>query len=176
MISLKSPREIDIMARGGAILAATLERLSAEVRPGISTKALDTVKEIVGAQLKPITLPRADDYSGIASLIIAAESAHTSGIYAKRNIALVRGEGARVWDADGREYIDCVGGMARPGDRWWNWWGRLMEDFGAKLVAESFMSAHALRELEIGWSQVAREPGAFIYTPVLVQIVARRSG
>ncbi len=43
--------------------------------------------------------------------IIAAESAHTSGIYAKRNIALVRGEGARVWDADGREYIDCVGGM-----------------------------------------------------------------
>ena len=45
MISLKSPREIEIMARGGAILAATLERLSAEVRPGISTKALDTVAE-----------------------------------------------------------------------------------------------------------------------------------
>ena len=45
MISLKSPREIDIMARGGAILAATLERLSAEVRPGISTKALDSVAE-----------------------------------------------------------------------------------------------------------------------------------
>jgi len=43
--------------------------------------------------------------------IIAAESAHTSGIYAKRGIALVRGEGARVWDADGREYIDCVAGM-----------------------------------------------------------------
>ena len=45
MISLKSPREIDIMARGGAILAATLERLSTEVRPGISTKALDAVAE-----------------------------------------------------------------------------------------------------------------------------------
>lgn len=45
MISLKSPREIDIMARGGAILAATLERLSAEVRPGISTMALDVVAE-----------------------------------------------------------------------------------------------------------------------------------
>ena len=45
MISLKSQREIDIMARGGAILAATLERLSAEVRPGISTKALDAVAE-----------------------------------------------------------------------------------------------------------------------------------
>jgi acetylornithine/LysW-gamma-L-lysine aminotransferase len=43
--------------------------------------------------------------------IIAAESAHTSGVYAKRAIAMVRGEGARLWDADGREYIDCVGGM-----------------------------------------------------------------
>ena len=45
MISLKSPREIEIMARGGAILAATHERLTAEVRPGISTKELDVVCE-----------------------------------------------------------------------------------------------------------------------------------
>ena len=45
MISLKSPREIEIMARGGAILAATLERLAAEVRPGLSTKDLDIVAE-----------------------------------------------------------------------------------------------------------------------------------
>lgn len=45
MISLKSPREIEIMARGGSILAATLDRLSAEVRPGISTKELDEVCE-----------------------------------------------------------------------------------------------------------------------------------
>jgi len=45
VISLKSPREIEIMARGGAILAATLERLSSEVRPGVSTKALDAVAE-----------------------------------------------------------------------------------------------------------------------------------
>jgi acetylornithine/LysW-gamma-L-lysine aminotransferase len=43
--------------------------------------------------------------------IIAAESAHTSGVYAKRPLAIVRGEGARLWDADGHEYIDCVGGM-----------------------------------------------------------------
>jgi len=43
--------------------------------------------------------------------IIAAEAAHTSGVYPKRPIAIVRGEGARLWDADGREYIDCVGGQ-----------------------------------------------------------------
>lgn len=29
-----------------------------------------------------------------------------------RSIGLVRGRGARVWDDEGREYIDCVGGIA----------------------------------------------------------------
>ncbi len=43
--------------------------------------------------------------------IIETESAHTSGVYPKRPLAIVRGLGAHVWDADGREYIDCVGGQ-----------------------------------------------------------------
>ncbi len=42
--------------------------------------------------------------------IFTLEDAHTSGAYAKRPAALVRGKGARVWDSDGREYIDCIGG------------------------------------------------------------------
>jgi len=44
-------------------------------------------------------------------LTVALESAHTSGVYPKRPLAIVRGQGARVWDADGQEYIDCVGGQ-----------------------------------------------------------------
>jgi LysW-gamma-L-lysine/LysW-L-ornithine aminotransferase len=43
--------------------------------------------------------------------IIAQESAHTAGFYPKRQVAIVRGQGAALWDADGREYIDCVGGQ-----------------------------------------------------------------
>ncbi len=43
--------------------------------------------------------------------IIALESAHTAGFYPKRQVAIVRGQGATLWDADGREYIDCVGGQ-----------------------------------------------------------------
>lgn len=39
------------------------------------------------------------------------EDQHTSGLYAKRPIAIVRGQGAHLWDADGNEYIDCVGGQ-----------------------------------------------------------------
>ncbi len=41
---------------------------------------------------------------------IELESRHTSGAYPKRDMAIVRGLGARVWDDTGREYIDCVGG------------------------------------------------------------------
>src|SRR5919108_5478461 len=43
--------------------------------------------------------------------IIATESKYTSGVYSKRPIAIVRGVGARLWDSDGKEYIDCVGGQ-----------------------------------------------------------------
>jgi len=32
--------------------------------------------------------------------------------YARAPLCLVRGEGARVWDTDGREYLDFVGGIA----------------------------------------------------------------
>ncbi|HEV2581825.1 MAG TPA: [LysW]-lysine hydrolase [Ktedonobacteraceae bacterium] len=42
--------------------------------------------------------------------IIDLENAHTSGVYGKRPIAIVRGQGALVWDDEGREYIDCTAG------------------------------------------------------------------
>ena len=42
--------------------------------------------------------------------IFALESTHSSGVYAKHPIAFTRGEGARLWDMDGREYIDCMAG------------------------------------------------------------------
>ena len=42
---LKSPREIDIMLRGGAILYAALQHMKAEVRPGVTTMELDTLCE-----------------------------------------------------------------------------------------------------------------------------------
>ena len=45
MIQLKSPREIDTMAEGGRILAATLDVVRAAVRPGISTAELDAIAE-----------------------------------------------------------------------------------------------------------------------------------
>ncbi|MDQ3698258.1 MAG: type I methionyl aminopeptidase [Gemmatimonadota bacterium] len=45
MIQLKSPREIEVMAAGGRILAATLELITREVQPGMSTLDLDRLAE-----------------------------------------------------------------------------------------------------------------------------------
>jgi acetylornithine/LysW-gamma-L-lysine aminotransferase len=41
---------------------------------------------------------------------IELEQKHSAGTYPKREIVLVRGGGAYVWDEQGRRYIDCVGG------------------------------------------------------------------
>jgi len=38
------------------------------------------------------------------------EQQHDAGTYPKRNVVLVRGQGAYVWDETGRQYIDCAGG------------------------------------------------------------------
>jgi LysW-gamma-L-lysine/LysW-L-ornithine aminotransferase len=44
------------------------------------------------------------------SEIQAREDQFTSGVYTKRPAVIVRGLGASLWDADGKKYIDCVGG------------------------------------------------------------------
>ncbi len=43
--------------------------------------------------------------------IIDLEERFDSGLYAKQPLVLVQGEGARLWDAAGQEYIDCMGGQ-----------------------------------------------------------------
>jgi methionyl aminopeptidase len=45
MVTLKSPREIDTMARAGAIVAATLDLCRGLVKPGLSTEDLDREAE-----------------------------------------------------------------------------------------------------------------------------------
>jgi LysW-gamma-L-lysine/LysW-L-ornithine aminotransferase len=42
--------------------------------------------------------------------IIETENKHTSGLYTKQPIIMVRGQGASLWDKDGVEYIDCAAG------------------------------------------------------------------
>ena len=42
---------------------------------------------------------------------IARERTYTSGLYQKRELAIVHGKDATLWDQEGRQYIDCVGGQ-----------------------------------------------------------------
>jgi methionyl aminopeptidase len=45
MVTLKSPREIEVMARAGRIVAATLALMAKTVRPGLTTEDLDAAAE-----------------------------------------------------------------------------------------------------------------------------------
>lgn len=38
------------------------------------------------------------------------QARHEFDVYPKRDIVLVRGQASRLWDADGKEYLDCAGG------------------------------------------------------------------
>ena len=78
--------------------------------------------------------------------------------------------------ATGFSIVDtrCVGGMAGPLHRWWKWWGRVIDDFGEKLVADGLISPDEMRALRVDWSDALGQPGVFIHTPLLLQVVARK--
>src|SRR5690554_6857848 len=44
--------------------------------------------------------------------IIEAGQQYVMNTYGRLSLALVKGQGARVWDADGKEYLDFVAGIA----------------------------------------------------------------
>ena len=46
----------------------------------------------------------------VTGTIIETEDTYTSGVYSKRPVAIVRGQGALLWDDAGREYLDCAAG------------------------------------------------------------------
>ena len=48
---------------------------------------------------------------GSNASIKALTEQYCLGTYPERQIALVRGEGAHVWDADGNRYLDCLAGI-----------------------------------------------------------------
>ncbi len=45
-----------------------------------------------------------------AQQIIDTEKKHTSGVYAKQTLTIVRGQGASLFDVNGVEYLDCSSG------------------------------------------------------------------
>src|SRR5579885_1691355 len=46
----------------------------------------------------------------MTSTTLETEEKYTSGVYSKRPVVIVRGQGALLWDEAGREYLDCAAG------------------------------------------------------------------
>jgi acetylornithine/N-succinyldiaminopimelate aminotransferase len=44
--------------------------------------------------------------------LIASAGKYLANTYARFPIVLVKGQGVRLWDSEGKEYLDCVGGIA----------------------------------------------------------------
>jgi predicted acetylornithine/succinylornithine family transaminase len=49
------------------------------------------------------------------STIQEREEHYSTGVYNKREVTIVRGQGTRLWDEQGNEYIDCAAGMGVAG-------------------------------------------------------------
>ncbi len=41
--------------------------------------------------------------------IVEIEQTHMANVYAKKGLVVIRGHGAKLWDINNREYIDCMG-------------------------------------------------------------------
>jgi SAM-dependent methyltransferase len=71
--------------------------------------------------------------------------------------------------------LTCVGGMAGPHHRWWQWWGRIIHDFGPRFVELALLRPDEWEALQRDWTSLSHQPHAFIYTPVLLQVIAERA-
>ena len=70
--------------------------------------------------------------------------------------------------------LKCVGGIAKPNDRWWNWWGDLIS-YSRDTFLENEVITHELDSLlREDWQKFSKSKNAIIYTPILLQMVARK--
>ena len=57
--------------------------------------------------------PRPADAADVdADYIMQTDSEFVLGTYARQPLVFVRGEGAKLWDSEGREYLDFLAGIA----------------------------------------------------------------
>jgi SAM-dependent methyltransferase len=70
--------------------------------------------------------------------------------------------------------IRCVGGYAPKGHRLFNWWHRLFEDFHQRFQEKGLLGSDSIESLKSFWRECDRSSNAFIYSPILLQVIARK--
>ncbi|MGH2447869.1 MAG: type I methionyl aminopeptidase [Chloroflexota bacterium] len=82
-ITLKSPREIDLMRKAGVIVGNTLQELREVIRPGMSTEEVDRLAEMsIRRQGGEPAFPYIDNFPGSVCISVNEEVVH--GIPGKR--------------------------------------------------------------------------------------------
>lgn len=72
------------------------------------------------------------------------------------------------------EHQTCVGGFAPVGHRWWQWWREAHEDFAPIFVEQGLMTQAEYLEANAFFKEQAHNKNGFIYSPIIMQIVARK--
>src|SRR5258707_6360312 len=107
--------------------------------------------------------------------IQALEARHVLQTYRRQPITLVRGEGGRLWDADGREYLDLLSGIgvaslghANPG------LARVITEQAQTLVHTSNLFFHPLQgQLAERLPHLSGLPPAFFFNSGTQTVEAR---
>jgi len=72
------------------------------------------------------------------------------------------------------EHQTCVGGFAPVGHRWWNWWRDAHENFAPVFVEQNLMTPAELTEATAFFKAQETNEKGFIYSPIILQVVARK--
>lgn len=72
------------------------------------------------------------------------------------------------------EDVRCVGGLSYRNERLFLWWRQLYESFRDKFKEIDLLSAEDVDEIDRYWESCEGIEDAFIYSPILVQIRARK--
>lgn len=72
------------------------------------------------------------------------------------------------------EAQECVGGISPVKHRWWNWWRDAFDNFAPTFVEQNLMTKTDFDALNTYWKTQETTETGFIYSAVIVQIVARK--
>lgn len=72
------------------------------------------------------------------------------------------------------EYKKCVGGMSPVNHRLWSWWKDAFDNFAPTFVEQGLMSQEDFEGMEAYWKQQIENRDSFIYTAIILQMVARK--
>ncbi len=80
---------------------------------GMEVSGMGQSERFVNARLSDTAhTPDVDAADVDAAYIMQTDSEYVLGTYARQPLVFVRGEGARLWDSEGREYLDFLAGIA----------------------------------------------------------------